>query len=226
MATNPHKEQNQPMWHRPGTRMTERAYHELERLSPDHTYEYVDGMVYMLSGGSVAHDRIAYNARVALDLHFQSRSCTAFGAGVQVLLALKNHGNPHFVYPDTTVSCDAMDSRPDNTLIESPRVVVEVLAPGTETKDRGAKCKAYQDQETMQEIVFISQFAHYVEVWQRNEHDPNNPKAWLYRHYGPGDTVDLMSIDVHFEVAALYRGLVFDDEEEEEEGARGIANNE
>lgn len=215
MATNPRKEQDQPMWHRPGTRMTEREYHELERLSPDRKYEYVDGMVYLMSGESVAHDRIAYNARVALDLHFRSRSCTAFGVDVQVFLALKKNGKPHFVYPDATVSCDAMDSRSDNTLIESPRVVVEVLSPGTETKDRGAKFKAYQDQETIQEIVLVSQFAHYVEVWQRNEHDPNNPKAWLYRHYGYGDTVDLMSSDMHFEVAVLYRGLAFDDEEEE-----------
>jgi Uma2 family endonuclease len=90
----------------------------------------------------------------------------------------------------------------------------EALSPSIETKDRGAKFKAYQNQETIQEIVLVNQFAQYVEVWQRNEQDPNNPKAWLYRHYGPDDTVDLVSIDVHIEVGAWYRGLVFDDEEE------------
>ncbi len=63
--------------------------------------------------------------------------------------------------------------------------------------------------------MLISQFAQYVEVWQRDLHDPSNPKAWLYRHYGPGDTVALLSIDMHIEVAELYRGLVFDDEDEE-----------
>jgi Uma2 family endonuclease len=89
-----------------------------------------------------------------------------------------------------------------------------VLSPGTETKDRGTKFKAYQSQETIQEIILISQFAQYVEVWQRNEQDPNNPKAWHYRHYGPGDTVHLVSIDLQIEVAEFYRGLAFDDEEE------------
>jgi len=194
--------------------MTEEQYHELERLSPDRKYEYIDGIAYMMSGGSVAHDRIAYNARFALDMHFRSRPCTVFGADVQVFLALKKNGKPHFVYPDATVSCDVADSRAENTLIQSPRVVVEVLSPGTETKDRGTKFKAYQSQETIQEIVLISQFAQYVEVWQRNEEDPNNPKAWHYRHYGPGDIVHLVSLDLQIEVAAFYRGLVFDDEEE------------
>ena len=214
MATNFRNEQTPPLWHRPGTKMSEEHYHELEHLSPDRKYEYIDGIVYMMSGGSVAHDRIAYNARFALDLHFRSRPCTVFGVDVQVFLALKKNGKSHFVYPDATVSCDVADSRAENTLIESPRVVVEVLSPGTETKDRGTKFKAYQSQETIQEIVLISQFAQYVEVWQRNEQDPNNPKAWHYRHYGPGDTVHLASIAVQIEVAEFYRGLVFDDEEE------------
>ncbi len=214
MATNPRKEEASPMWHRPGVKMTEDEYHELERLSPDRTYEYLDGLAYLMSGGSVAHDRIAYNTRLALDFQLGAGSCAVFGADVQVLLAFKNTGKPHFVYPDATVSCDATDGRSDNTLIESPRVVIEVLSPGTETKDRGTKFKAYQQQETIQEIVLISQFAQYVEVWQRNEQDPTNPKAWLYRHYGPGEVVDLFSLDVRVEVAALYRGLVFNDEEE------------
>jgi len=214
MATNPHKEQAQLMWHRPGKKMTEEEYHQLERLSLDRKYEYINGIAYMMSGGSVAHDRIAYNTRLALDMRFRSRSCTVFGADVQVLLGVKSNGKPHFVYPDATVSCDMADSRSDNTLIESPRVVVEVLSPSTETKDRGAKFKAYQSQETIQEIVLVSQFAQYVEVWQRNEQIPTNPKAWLYRHYGPGETVDLLSIDIQIELAEFYRGLVFDDEEE------------
>jgi Uma2 family endonuclease len=144
MATNPRKEQTQPMWHRPGTRMTEQAYHELERLSPECRYEYIEGLASVMSGGSVAHDRIAYNPRLALDLQIGSRLCTVFGADVQVFLALKNV-NPHFVYPDATVSCNAADSQSENTLIESPRVVIEVLSPGTETKDRGTKFKACQN---------------------------------------------------------------------------------
>lgn len=51
-------------------------------------------------------------------------------------------------------------------------------------------------------------------LWQRNEQDPDNPKAWHYRHYGPDDIVRLVSIDLQSGIAEFYRGLVFDDEEE------------
>jgi hypothetical protein len=60
----------------------------------------------------------------------------------------------------------------------------------------------------------VSQFAPYVEIWQRNDQDPDNPKAWIYHHYEPGDTVVLASINVQVDIGAFYRGLSFDDEEE------------
>jgi len=66
---------------------------------------------------------------------------------------------------DATVSCDVADSRSDNTLIESPRVSRGgALSENRNLKDRGAKFKAHQSQETIQEIVLVSQFAQYVEA--------------------------------------------------------------
>jgi Uma2 family endonuclease len=215
MALSSRNEDDLPLWPRPGTRMTEERYHELEHLSPDRKYEYIDGVAYMMSGGSVAHDRIAYNMRLALDIRLTSGPCAVFGSDVQVFLALKQNLKKQFVYPDVTVSCSETDNSAENTLIASPRVVVEVLSPNTETRDRGTKFKAYQNRETVQEIVLISQFAQYVEVWQRNEQNPHNSKIWLYRHYGPSDTIDLLSIDAHIAVSELYRGLQFDETLEE-----------
>jgi Uma2 family endonuclease len=216
MATNPQREGSQRLgWPGKGKVMTEDLYHELERLSPDRKYEYIDGVAYMLAGGSVAHDRITRNIGYALDSQLLSGPCCVFGADVQVLVGMKRNGKPHYVYPDVTVSCDEADRRPDNTLIMSPRLVVEVLSPGTEVRDRGSKSKAYQQCPTIQEIVLVSQFAQYVEVWQRNEQEPDNPKAWLYRHYEPGDTVEFASIAVKIEIGEFYRGLAFDEGEDE-----------
>ncbi len=179
MATNPQREHDQRLgWPSKGKIMREDSYHELERLSPDRKYEYIDGIAYMMSGGSVAHDRINRNISAALDRQLGSGPCTVFGVDVQVLIGTKKNGKPHYVYPDGTVSCDRADRRPGNTLIASPRLVVEVLSPGTEVRDRGIKWKAYQQCPTIQEIVLVSQFAQHVEVWQRNEQEPDKPKAW------------------------------------------------
>jgi Uma2 family endonuclease len=100
-------------------------------------------------------------------------------------------------------------------LIEAPRLVIEVLSPGTESRDRGIKFRAYQACETLQEIVLVSQFAPYVEVWRRNAQDPDNPGSWLYSHYRPGDTVELASLHVQIPVATIYQGLSFDEDEDE-----------
>jgi len=129
---------------------------------------------------------------------------------VQVLLGTKKDSKKHYVYPDVTVSCAAADRRPENTLIESPRVVIEVLSPSTEARDRGVKFKAYQGCPTMQEIVLMSQFAPYVEIWQRDDQDIT---AWHYRHYGPGEIVEINSIDVQIDIADIYQGLDFEEGE-------------
>ncbi len=194
--------------------MSEAAFHELEHLSPDRKYEYLNGMAYLMSGGSVAHDRIMRNVGYALDSQLRSGPCRAFGVDVQVLLGTKKDGKKHYAYPDATVSCDAVDWRPENILIESPRVVIEVLSPGTEARDRGVKFKAYQGCSTMQEIVLMSQFAQYVEIWQRDDQDI---AAWNYRHYGPGEIVEINSIDVQIDIADMYQGLDFAEAEPREE---------
>ncbi len=218
MATNPQHEGVQRWgWPGRGKTMTEDDYHELEQLSPDRKYEYIDGVAYLMAGGSVAHDRINRNIGSALDRQLGAGPCTAFGVDVQVLIGTKKSGKAHYVYPDSTVSCDRADRRLDNTLIVSPRLVVEVLSPGTEVRDRGIKWKAYQKCPTIEEIVLVSQFAQYVEVWQRNEEEPEDAGSWSYRHYGPGDTVHFASIVADVAIGEFYRGLEFDEGEFEEE---------
>src|SRR5437868_12517733 len=181
MATNPTSTESSWSWPSRGGAMSEAAFHELEHLSPDRKYEYLNGMAYLMSGGSVAHDRITRNVSYALDSKLRSGRCRAFGVGVQVLLIATKDSKKQYVYPNATVSCDAADRRPENTLIESPRVVIEVLSPGTEARDRGVKFKAYQGCPTMQEIVLMSQFAQYVEIWQRGDRDNQDIAVWPYR---------------------------------------------
>ena len=196
--------------------MTEEEYHQLEQLSPDRKYEYIDGVAYLMAGGSVAHDRINRNIGSALDRKLGTGPCTVFGMDVQVLVGMKKSGKPHYVYPDATVSCDRADRRLDNTLIVSPRLVFEVLSPATEVRDRGMKWKVYQKCPTIQEIVLVSQFAQYVEVWQRDE-ESSSVGSWSYRHYNPGEIMHFASIRIDVEIGEFYRGLDFEEDEDEEE---------
>ncbi|MBV9231802.1 MAG: Uma2 family endonuclease [Chloroflexi bacterium] len=191
-----------------GGPMSVEEYLQLEKSTYDDRYEYVDGVAYLVPAYSVAHDDIAFNVRTALKEHFQSGPCSVLGPGMQILLGSKSNGKKHYVYPDVTISCDVADRRRGNTLIRSPRIVVEVLSPSTEKLDRGKKLEAYKTYPTIQEIVLIDQFVQVVEVYRRNEEDGT---TWSHAFYGPGSTVELPSIDVYITMDEIYKGIDFDE---------------
>jgi Uma2 family endonuclease len=205
MSIDPHSYAQQP---HPGGAMPVEEYLWLDRNSPDVKYEYLDGVARMMSGGSYEHDEIAYNMRNAINQYFQSGPCFVKGSDMQVLIGNKPDGRNHYVYPDVTVSCDVADRRRGNTLIRSPRIVVEVLSPSTEMIDRSLKLEAYKACPTIQEIVLINQYTHFVEVYRRDEDDTR----WSHIAYsGPDATVELASVDVYLTMNEIYKGINFDE---------------
>ncbi len=191
-----------------GEAMSVEVYLQLDRNSPNAKYEYLDGVARLMSGGSVGHDRIARNTAHLIEEQFLSGPCTVFGSDVQVHIGVKPNGRDDYVYPDVTVSCDVADRRRGNTLIRSPRIVVEVLSPSTEHVDRGKKLEIYKGCATIQEIVLISQFERHVEVYRRDEEDRT---VWKDLGYEGGSMLRLSSVDVRLAVNDLYKGIDFDE---------------
>jgi Uma2 family endonuclease len=70
---------------------------------------------------------------------------------------------------------------------------------------------------TIQEIVLVNQYYSSVEVWQRDAEHPENPNAWYYRHYGPGEVVELTSLNIQLAMGEIYEEMNFDIEEEDED---------
>ena len=67
--------------------MSVEQWRELERASHDAKYEYIDGKVYMMSGGSRAHARIAENIIGILDTVFGDGPCNVYNSDVSVRLS-------------------------------------------------------------------------------------------------------------------------------------------
>lgn len=189
-----------------GGSMSVEAYLQLDQNTPDTKYEYLDGVARLMAGGSVEHDRITRNIANAIDEHFASGPCTVFGPEVQTLVGVKSNGRPDYYYPDVVVSCNVADRRRGNKLIQSPRIVVEVLSPGTEYIDRGRKLKTYKACPTVQEILLVSQFARHVEVYRRGEDD-----TWTYTLYGPDGGIELTSVDVYITMDEIYKNINFEE---------------
>ena len=86
-------------------------------------------------------------------------------------------------------------------IIRFPRLVIEVLSPSTEARDRREKSPSYQACPTIQEYVLISTQYQMVEVFRRYA-DGN---MWLYQQYVPDQIVELASIRLTIPLGNIYR---------------------
>jgi Uma2 family endonuclease len=174
--------------------MSIEEFRTLERANPDVKYEYIDGQAYVMSGGNADHARISSNMVRALEDVLGDRPCLVYNSDLHARIGLSR-----LTLPDVTVTCDERDVG-KVTEIRAPRVIVEVLSPSTEAYNRGRKFGYYRACPTIQEYVLVVTDYQAVEVYRRTA------KGWTeYQVYGPGDEVELTSINVRFPLAVLYR---------------------
>lgn len=185
--------------------MTPQEYLEWEPTQ-ELRYEYIDGAVFAMTGGSKPHNRIAGNLYTALDSYLAEKGCEVYFADVKVQVSLR--GPYH--YPDVVVTCDARD-RDSSQVVQFPCLIAAVLSPSTEGYDRGGKFIQYRKLETLQEYVLIQSEAVGVDLFRRNEEG-----LWVLHPYEPGDILTLASVGFSLPIEALYRQVQFDSPAPEE----------
>ncbi|MEB3340571.1 Uma2 family endonuclease [Okeania sp.] len=102
-------------------------------------YEYIDGEIVAMTGGTIPHTKIYLNFYRALYTHLSQRGCEAYVADVKV----QANENSSYFYPDLVVTCDPDDLKARD-FIQHPKVIVEVFSPSTVSYDRGDKFKYYR----------------------------------------------------------------------------------
>ena len=130
-------------------KMTAAEYLEWE-LRQELRYEYCNGEVFAMAGGTKNHDKIAFNLRRMLSDVVEANGCDITGSDVKVLV---NKGMS-YRYPDLVVSCDERDKN-NETFYEFPQLIVEVLSSSTESVDRVEKFKEYIQIPTLEEYLLI-----------------------------------------------------------------------
>ncbi len=65
-------------------------------------HEYIDGEVYAMSGGTIAHGDIAGNFLTLLKTHLRGSGCKTLNSDCRVSIV----GATKYVYPDISVTCD------------------------------------------------------------------------------------------------------------------------
>lgn len=178
--------------------MTAEEYLEWESCQ-ELRYEYCDGEVFAMSGGTKDHDKIAFNLRRALSDRVNEQNCDMTGSDVKVMV----QQGRFYRYPDLVVSCDERDKSND-TFYEFPKLIVEVLSSNTEVVDRNKKFQEYIEIPTLQECVLVSANQLQVECFRRGE-----GCMWLYSAYKAGEIVRIESMGVDFPIEQTYQNVRF-----------------
>ncbi|MDF5710040.1 MAG: Uma2 family endonuclease [Nostoc sp. S4] len=164
-------------------------------------YEYWDGEVVAMSGGTRNHNRVCANFFKLLDDALVDRSCEVYIVDVKVQVEPEQK----YFYPDVVVTCDKRDINPQ--LIQFPCLIIEVLSPSTEAADRGKKFAKYRQSPTLQEYVLVQVEQPGVEVFRRSEQG-----KWVLSEYNFDKILLLESVDVEIVVGNLYKQVQFETE--------------
>ena len=157
-------------------RFTEVEYLALEGVA-EIRHEFIQGDIVGMAGAELEHNQIVQNIRLALGLQLRGRPCRVVGSDQRVLA----EATREYFYPDILVTClepDLVDPAPRS--LRNPQIIVEVLSPSTEAKDRGAKWLAYQ---TIPSLIEYLTVASHV---QRIEHHRRGPDGWMVKTIAEG----------------------------------------
>jgi len=175
---------------------TLRDYLDVEELSVVR-HELIDGEIVAMAGGTPEHAALASAIPALLGDQLRGQPCRTYSADLRIRVQATGLAT----YADASVVCDPVARDPSSpTHVTNPKVIFEVLSPGTEHYDRGEKREHYQRIDSLNEYVLLSQDAPKVELWSRT----GTSETWSYAVYGPGDVVALRSIGCRLDVNEVY----------------------
>ena len=183
------------------TRFTPELYLEMDRQA-DTRSEYVSGEILAMAGASRQHNRITINISSALSSRLAGTPCEPFATDLRV----KGRLTGAYVYPDAVVACAPLEFE-DSALdiLLNPVVLMEVLSPSTESKDRGWKFAHYRRIETVQEYLLISQSKPFIEHYTRGQND-----QWILTEIeGLSNKLLLSSISCELPLSEIYARVDF-----------------
>lgn len=120
---------------------------EFYELPGEEKCELIDGIIYKLVAPSVVHQMICTQITLELSLYVRGKNgdCLVFGAAPNVELdGSEENGGNTVVLPDITVLCNR-DKLGHISVEGAPDLVVEVLSPSTQKKDKTLKLQKYMN---------------------------------------------------------------------------------
>jgi len=177
-------------------------FEEMLADKPAHEkWELINGRVIRgMVGARWEHHVIIDNMGLAVGTHLQNAGlpCRVY----RETFFLKERKNDLAALPDLMVRCGK--PAPGKTSFNDPLILVEVISPGSEARDRLEKRVAYQQLPTLQTYVLVGRDQPFVEVFERT------PSGFTAS--APLTTLDAVllfpAIELEMPLAAIYRDVI------------------
>jgi len=166
-----------------------------EREQPER-HEFADGVIRMMTGGSLDHSTIASNLHRALSARLRERGCIAFRGDTKVIAA----GNVR--YPDVSATCSPRVGRED--IVPEPVLVIEVISASTERLDKGRKKLDYFGTPSIRHYAIVEQDERVVDLYTRTE------AGWINEIVTGNAVLILSSLGVEIALDAIYEDTELD----------------
>lgn len=163
-------------------------------------WEYVQGTIRAMAGGTDDHNTVIGNIGAALHATLTPKGCRVYQSDMRV-----HTGDDVNTFPDVAVVCGPRTyHRGRADTITNPVLIVEVLSPSTEMYDRGEKWQHYQTIATLTDYLLVS---------------PDEPRALLLSRQGEqwserevrglGGSIALASVGTTLALSDIYAQIEF-----------------
>ncbi len=179
--------------------MTLEEYLEFD-YNAEGRYEYFDGEIIEMSGGSPEHSLLGNRIGFLLQRELIEKNCSVYNSEVQIKV-------PRLLpyrYGDVSALCGnpIYEDLGKQKLLVNPSLIVKVLSPSTESYDREEKFKAYKSIKSLREYLLVSQTKKFITLYVRH-----NEKFWFQSEYVEGETLTLESLECELIVDEIYHGI-------------------
>ncbi len=166
----------------------------------EEAYEYLDGELIAMSGGTLNHYRVIRRLLNLLEWQLAGSDCEIFPGGLLV-----QAGEGRLLAPDLSVVCGPAETDATSRLLLNPLVVVEVTSPSTARVDRVSKLQWYFDAPSIQAYLIVDQHRPFVELYTRAGQD------WLLKSFSDmGADVPIAALGCQLSLREIYRGIAFE----------------
>lgn len=163
-------------------------------------YEYYQGEVFAMTGGTYNHAAIGANIVTVLKIKLRGKSCQPTNSDMRV-----ETPTGLITYPDAAVFCGKPELTENQCSLLNPIVIIEVLSSSTRRYDASDKFTLYRSIPTFKDYLLIDSEKIYVQHFRKID----NNEWILHDYFDLNDSIFLASIQENIGLNEVYENIVF-----------------